>query len=470
MRDSSRRILALVILLTMTAALAGRVPAQDTNYWTQQYGTQGELLLGTVVGSIIDLSAVYYNPGALALQKNPSLILGTKAFEYESIKFRDDEGNASPIESQRFGPAPTLFAGTLPMRWLKGQIGYSVLTRNDFDFRIQEVGSEFLYANPPDSLGVLGGEVYLDQDFTGVWGGPTWARSWGRMGLGVTGFFAYQGQRTRSQVLFQGLETPDRGASATYIDGVDYWHVRLVFKLGVIWDYSPFTFGFAVTAPGIGLFGQGSSLANVFINGIDLDGDGVPDTELIANNVKDAPAEYRSPASFAGGLSYRFKNTTLHFTSEYFGKVEEYEVMQTVLFESPTTGKTYAHKMPLALDDVLNWGVGVERHIRPWLKAYGSFITDGSAAGGNLPTSVAVSNWDLYHVMAGTAFRFIGSDITLGAGYTWGSGHVPRHRNIVTPTGPADIPFASPETTVEYRRWKLIFGFAFGAGEKQSNS
>ena len=468
MRKLSRTVFAVVLLLT--AAAAGPARAQDTHYWTQQYGTQGELLLGTVVGSIIDLSAVYYNPGTLALQENPSLILGTQAFEYQSIKFIDDEGNQSPLQSSKFGPAPTLFAIMLPPIWLAGEIGFSVLTRTDFDFRIQAVGSGLLYDNPPDSLAILGGEFYIDQDVSGVWGGPTWSRAWGKTGVGITGFVAYQGQRTRNQILFQGLKSPSEGASATFIDAVDYWHVRLVFKLGMAWDYRPLTFGFAVTSPGVGLFGQGSSLVDIFINGIDLDGDDTTDTELIANSITDAPAQYKSPASISGGMSYRYKNTTFHFTTEYFGKVDRYEVMETVEFKSPTTGKTYTHKMVLELNDVLNWGVGIEQHIRPWLKAYGSFTTDKSGAVDDFATSVAVSNWDLYHLMGGTAFTFVGNDITLGVGYSWGGERVPKHKNVETPAGPAEIPFEDVNGQIEYRQWKFIVGFAFGAAHDQSDS
>ena len=251
---------------------------------------------------------------------------------------------------------------------------------------------------------------------------------------------------------------------------IDYWHVRLIFKLGIAWDFSPLTFGFAATSPGIGLYGRGSSLVDFYTNGIDLDGDGNADTELIANSVKDVPAQYKSPASFAGGLSYRYKNTTVHLTAEYFGKVDRYEVMNTVAFKSPTTGKTYLHTMVLELDDVFNWGIGIEQHIKHWLKGYGSFITDESAAAGNLTTSVAVTSWDLYHVMGGAAFTFWGSDITLGVGYSWGDTGAPDQRNVVSSGGPTGVPFATPDYDIEFRQWKFIVGFAFGKSPDRSNS
>jgi hypothetical protein len=465
MRHRLRTIAATLFVLA--AAATGTPKAQDTHYWTQQYGTEGELLLGTVVGSITDLSAVYYNPGTLGLQDNPSLVVGTKAFDYQTIKFVDDEGNQTPLQSRRFGPAPTLFAAILPPKWFEGVVGFSVLTRNDFDFRIEAVGGRGFYVDPPDSVAEVGGEFLIDQDITGVWGGPTWSRAWGKMGVGITGFFAYHGQRTRNQFLAQALTGPPaRGASATLIDAIDYWHLRLVFKLGVAWDYSPLTFGFAVTAPGVGLFGEGSSLVDIFINGVDLDGDGAADTELIANSVKDAPAEYRSPGSIAGGMSYRYRNTTFHFTAEYFAKVGRYEVMESVNFESPTTGRTYTHEMLLDFEDALNWGVGIEQRVSPRLKAYGSFITDRSTASDNLVTAISIANWDLYHVMGGAAFEFLGYDITLGVGYSWGRDRIPGHRNLSTSRGLLGPAIEAIDAEVDYRRWRFIVGFAFGQEAK----
>jgi hypothetical protein len=423
-----------------------------------------------VVGSITDLSAVYYNPGTLALQKDPTFLLGAKAFQYQSVVLKNAQGESTPLQSSRFGPAPSMFAVMLPPTLMNGALGFSVFTRSEFKARIEAFGSTVLFDQPPDSLAAVGGEFYVDQDLIDAWGGPTWARSWGKMGVGLSGFVAYHGQRSRNQALLQGLKTPDEGASATFIDMVDYWNVRLVFKMGFAWDYDPLTFGFALTSPGVGLFGDGSSLVDVFINGIDLDGDGEADTELIANGVKDASAQYKSPGSISFGFSYRYKMTTIHGSAEYFEGVNRYEVMNTVAFESPTTGKTYLHEMTMESNDVFNWGLGLERHIKPWLKAYGSFITDRSTAVENVTSTLAVSSWDLYHVMGGTAFTFWGNDITLGVGYSWGSDKSPQPVEIPTSSGTVQSPLHSFDGTIQYRQLKFIVGFSFGTGGKSSGS
>ena len=61
--------------------LATNASAQDTHYWSQKYGSRSLLLGGVVIGSVVDLSGTYYNPGGVALLDAP-LILTAKAFEH----------------------------------------------------------------------------------------------------------------------------------------------------------------------------------------------------------------------------------------------------------------------------------------------------------------------------------------------------------------------------------------------------
>ncbi|HJN91846.1 MAG TPA: long-chain fatty acid transport protein, partial [Dehalococcoidia bacterium] len=60
-----RSRLAVAVVLCCLAA-PDTAAAQDSNYWTIQYGNRARLLGGSAVGSASDLSAVYYNPGRLA--------------------------------------------------------------------------------------------------------------------------------------------------------------------------------------------------------------------------------------------------------------------------------------------------------------------------------------------------------------------------------------------------------------------
>ena len=67
-----RFIAALLLLHTVSGSV---VLAQDSHYWTNQYGTESWLLGGAVVGASADLASTYYNPAALAvIQDRRSLL------------------------------------------------------------------------------------------------------------------------------------------------------------------------------------------------------------------------------------------------------------------------------------------------------------------------------------------------------------------------------------------------------------
>ncbi|AYB30037.1 hypothetical protein D4L85_05345 [Chryseolinea soli] len=47
--------------------------AQDTHYWTQQFGTHAALLSGSSVAASDDNSVVYYNPAAMSFLDSTSI-------------------------------------------------------------------------------------------------------------------------------------------------------------------------------------------------------------------------------------------------------------------------------------------------------------------------------------------------------------------------------------------------------------
>jgi hypothetical protein len=112
---------AIAIAPLAVLLLAGSASAQDSNYWSQQYGTRSELLGGTVVGSPQDLSTTYYNPGGLAFLEDQSFLLSALAIQFEQYALGTGRAG-DDLGSSRFGPAPILVAGTLPRDWSTGTL------------------------------------------------------------------------------------------------------------------------------------------------------------------------------------------------------------------------------------------------------------------------------------------------------------------------------------------------------------
>ena len=65
---------------------------QDAHYWNIQYGTRSTLLGGAVIGSVSDLSATFYNPGAVALFPDRSFVLSAMVYQIETITVDDGAG------------------------------------------------------------------------------------------------------------------------------------------------------------------------------------------------------------------------------------------------------------------------------------------------------------------------------------------------------------------------------------------
>ena len=81
---------SLLLALTITNLCL----AQDAHYWTEQYGNKSTLMSGSVVGSVDDLGAMYYNPARLALQDDPTFLISAKAYQNVSLKVKDGIGEA----------------------------------------------------------------------------------------------------------------------------------------------------------------------------------------------------------------------------------------------------------------------------------------------------------------------------------------------------------------------------------------
>ena len=450
-----RRLPSTLISCLFLLAIGSAAVAQDTHYWNLQYGTRGELLGGVVVGSAVDMSATYYNPGSLCLVKDPSFILTASVFQVQTIRLPDSENNTDALATRTIGPAPSLIAGLLPVKWFGDTWGYSFLTRQKLDFRLDARDGVLVGLDDPGDTLSIGGEVILDQNLTETWGGATWSKTAGsRFGVGATLYGAYRSQRTRTEQSIEAIGNNDYGAMLHNVNEVDYQTFRLLAKLGVSADFAGGTFGVTVTTPGLAVFGTGQIVANESLIG-DVDGNGTDDSEAEVSFGRDLPTEYHAPFSVAVGGSRRMSSFTLHATAEWFESVDEYTVIES---PAPDAGPgvtsfdmTYVH----ALKSVWNFGFGFEKHFSDTGTAYASFITDRSAREDLSQRQIVLTSWDLYQLNGGVALAIKGIDFTLGGGFTWGSRPLE-----IEPVSKGVLPPTVTPTDMTYRRLKVLVGFA----------
>jgi hypothetical protein len=447
------RAIAVLVMVTLLGGAFDTLAAQDSHYWTYQFGDRATLLGGTVVGGVVDLSAVYYNPGVLSLLDQPGVFAATKTFEMTRIGALAEPGQELELGEDRLGVAPSFFAGLVPFGFLgKHRLGYSLFTRQQFRARINgtELGRDDLVPSLPGDEDLLA-SLRLDAELAETWGGLTWSLPVGeRVGVGISQFVAGRSQRSWSRALAEIFDASGSGALALQEEAYEYYAYRLLWKVGFAGEWLGTSLGLTVTTPGVRLFGSGKAETNTSL----IAGDPANDV-FVADFQDDVRATYRSPLSIAAGASYRIDDTRLYASAEWFQGEEEFAILDLAPFVGQSTGDTVVPRVTQRFHSVVNFGFGIEHAFGPTTRGYASFRTDQSAAIPEAEDDVSVSSWDIVFLTLGTSFRLANAEFTLGGGYGYGRQVIPQG------VPPGDGGLLPDELEIKYRNYRLFFAFGF---------
>jgi hypothetical protein len=239
------------------------------------------------------------------------------------------------------------------------------------------------------------------------------------VGLGLTWYGVYRGQRLRNELSVQAVD----GQDALAISGVtdfDYSHYRTLAKLGLAWQGDTWKAGLSITTPSLGLFGSGKAAYTLSTAGVDANQDGVNEAPTLATgSMEDLEADYRSSWAVGAGASRLRGRTRFYASAEWFAPVERFTV---IALPVPSAG---AERLAQELGHVVNVGFGAE------------------------------------HVLSGgVSFRIGGNRFTLGA--SWATGK--KRRILDTAIPPESLPDAGlgSEVDIDYSKLTFLLGFAFG--------
>ncbi|MBT8461658.1 MAG: hypothetical protein KJO44_03975, partial [Gemmatimonadetes bacterium] len=423
-------------------------------YWTNQYGNRARMLGGSVIGSVSDISAVYYNPGRLATNPTAGLILAGNVFQATRVTRENALGPGQDLSSTKYDALPALFAGEFTLGFMgKSRLAYSLLTRQNFDISVSARGSlDDVFGTPGLETGA---EVRFDQNLGETWGGLSWA--WplsDRFGIGVTWFGALRSQSAREQSVALAVNESDRAGIVLQGLQFDFTDLRFLWKLGFGADLDEWQLGISLTTPGVHIAGSGTITVDEVVLDQDLNDDGEFVTLLRNDQQEGLPTLYKSPLSIGGGASYEFGATTLHGSVEWFDGLGEWTVIEAEPVE-PQVGE--GPIVPSVTDDlgsVFNWALGLQHDFPENFGGYIGFRTDRSAANEASLSNSTLSFWDLYHVSGGATFTVGRSSFTMGLIYSFGN-------DIAKPLRLTPQTLGSPgsDDYVRFRRITFIIGF-----------
>jgi hypothetical protein len=442
---------------------SGAARAQDAQYWTNDYGNRARLLGGAMVGSASDLSAVYYNPGRLALVESPEAFLTGYVFNYDYLKVqnefetgRKDEG----LTSSRFNAVAALIAGELRFGFLgDSRLAYSFMNRHNFDIRLtDEVVLDESQLEPFPGLDLLSGSVGYETRLSEYWAGLTWAKPLGGgFGLGISTYVSVRSQRARGNLDLQELNDVNEATAYSRLRDYNYDSWRVLPKIGLGWETEPWSLGITITTPGVKLWGSGNEAYSETLVGQTERPDGTLPTRIAIDTQSDIPSTYNSPWAIAFGAAYLFSSDTrAHFSAEWFSRNDR-TILDAEPFIPQTGGEPIDPSVYLAMKPVLNVGIGVEHEVDETLTAYGSFRTDFSGATDPTPTETTFAIWDLFHLGAGVQATVGRSDFTLGLIYAHGS--ETRDNPLQPGWDDADSGLLAEETKYSFSRLTLLLGF-----------
>ena len=102
-----KKLYCIILLLIV---ISSNNVAQETYYWNVTYGTRSTLLGGAVIGSVSDLSATYYNPGAIALFDDAQFILSALVYQLENYTIKDGAAEGIDLDFSTVIPSPSFVA------------------------------------------------------------------------------------------------------------------------------------------------------------------------------------------------------------------------------------------------------------------------------------------------------------------------------------------------------------------------
>jgi hypothetical protein len=445
-------------------ALAPLASAQDSHYWTNQYGTRATLLGGSVIGSVLDLSATYYNPGGLVLIDKPGILMAAKVMQYPRVALVGGGAESVSLHTFTPGPAPSLLAGTIRLRGLSRHLfGYSYLGRQDakLGVSISETGVRDVFPEAP------GPEDYttqfrLDQKVAEHWVGLTWSyKAADRLGIGVTQYLAVRSHLSAVQESIETRTQANRVVMSFGSRQYSYLHFRTLWKIGLAADFKDITLGLTLTTPSLDVGGRGTAGLNSTLAGLDADGDGVPDDYLAAGYREHVDAYFRTPFSVAAGMTFKIRKIRVYWSTEWFAPLKPYTVVAAGTLAPQSGGAPLSLDVTHELAPVFNFGMGLEWFYSSRFKGYGSFTTDYSSRKAGTSTNLAWNDWNIFHAVTGGELKFAKSSLTFGLGYSFGSRAFGERPDLMPPDGIDGLwdPFGT--LMFRYAIYRMIVGFAF---------
>ena len=453
--DISLKILILAMLM------APYLVSSQRNYNQENFGNRSLLLSGNVTGSVDDLGLTYYNPARIALIKDPVFSINAKAYQLNSINFKNVFGRDDKLSNSEFEGVPSLVAGTFKIeKWAKHHFAYSFISkqRTNIGFNISRELDLDKIGDEADDVDRLVGNLLLNNKERDEWFGLTWGmKIRDNFSIGISSFVSVYSFNSNYDLRLSSL---DQSQDVSFFNNeikLGQNSYGMFWKLGLAWKLSKIDLGLNVDLPYLEVVKNGKFRYQRFLSG-SIDGS----DEFLYYDFKDLESNRKEPLGISFGAGLPWGKHKFHLKVDWHGNLSEYD--RLVIPDTEDGRQGFAFKE--SLRSVINFGAGAEIYINDGLNFYASFSTDFSPVEANAnifdiiddEDSDAGGNFDAdyMHYGFGVEFKLKKMELIIGATYSSASGDFADP--IDFPLEGVEIPANDDPSRILVSRWRVIVG------------
>lgn len=464
------------LFLLLTGVAAGCL-AQDTHYWTQQFGTRSALLGGAVVGGDHDNTAVYYNPGILGFTDTGSISINGNLYRLENFRIENALGDKKDFKSKDLGSVPLLVAGTIRTHRDRLRIGYGILQPVNFNFKaLARLDGSYPIVDDAESPG---NEEFICQRNVSsylheimVVASLAW-RLDEHWSVGLANLFTGRSYNYTSATVARMYlnDPPHTLVAADDLQNFSCFHLRYSAKLGLAWQNKRLSAGLTFTTPGLRLAGKGTIGADY--TGTNIKYNGIRQSVVADGIQPKLKTTYKFPLSLSGGLNWKLHHAMLAVAGQYFGKEAMYNMLQAgdVPFVRPQgaypeVGAGRFLRVPMAARPVINGVIGYEQQLSSSLTLQTSLRNDMTWYDKDLDHQTGIqpyiTTWNIYTFSAGVTIGNGRSLLTLGLTGSFGTDDDHAEQgNYSKPASDQLLRGAVTITRASYSSFGFVLGFKY---------
>ncbi|RKD91274.1 hypothetical protein [Mangrovibacterium diazotrophicum] len=453
----------LLLLISLLLLCLFKVEAQDGHQWTQQFGSGSMFLGGSVIGSVSDLGAVYYNPGRLSEIDEQIIVYSGNIYEISVLKVKDLIGSQGYNE-KKFRGVPNLTAGTFKLPFLNGHnFAWAVLSKSDSELDMELKDDQF-----GDVFTSIPGDEYFNATLNiknklrDTWSCLSWSHPLDdKTSIGVTAVYKHLSSTKGLSSDMAAMDENTTTATYAYSSRVDFKFNGLLWKAGIARNFKNGHVGLTILTPTLKISGKGKYRYENFASGLENYTE-IDDIYGLSNQ-KDLPVTYRSPWAIGFGISQNIKQNRVHFGMEWYSHIAEYSILRANPFTIQSSGQNMDFELIDQHKSIVNFGLGLELYVSEKLKSFASFFTDFNSLKPLDESSLQQSLFNpiranYYHLGGGFLLKLKGTSISLGLSHSGTRSKLSRP--ITFPEFSSANYDHENNTRIIWNRWRIMFSLS----------